>query len=135
MANKTAVKDQLQDFGQKLGGARKDRVLSAERVISDDQIGNMTLSEIWPKSEVDDIEGIDVAAMATAVRARLLRSTYWSMDASRRSGPRSPSPRISTVTLWPRLRNDKRIGRPGQSLVITRKRPGTLLKGKMSRNG
>lgn len=65
-------KDQgLQDFGAKLGGARKDRVLSAERVISDDKIGNMTLSEIWPKSEVDDIENIDMAALATAIRSEI----------------------------------------------------------------
>lgn len=58
----------IQDFGEKLGGARKDQVSSVEKEISDDEIANKTLSEIWPKSEVEAIEAPDMAALATALR-------------------------------------------------------------------
>jgi hypothetical protein len=58
----------LEDFGEKIGGARKDRVPSVDKQITDDDLANMTFSEIWPKSEVDAIEDTDMAALATALR-------------------------------------------------------------------
>lgn len=61
----------IQDFGEKLGGARKDISASMNREISDDDIARLPLSEIWPKSEVDAIEDIPLAALATAVRAEI----------------------------------------------------------------
>jgi len=58
----------IEDFGEKIGGARKDQVASVDREITDDDLANMTFSEIWPKAEVDAIEDLDVAAVATAIR-------------------------------------------------------------------
>ena len=59
----------LQDFGVKLGGARKDLAASIARDLTDADIAGMSLSEIWPKSEVDAIEDKDMAALAHAVRS------------------------------------------------------------------
>lgn len=61
----------IADFGEKLGGARKDIAASMAREISDDDIARLPLSEIWPKSEVDAIADIPLAALATAVRAEI----------------------------------------------------------------
>ncbi len=60
---------ELTDFGQKLGGARKDLAASIKRDISDDDLAGMSLSEIWPKSEIDEIQDIREAALASAVRS------------------------------------------------------------------
>jgi hypothetical protein len=64
-----AADGQIQDAGVKLGGARKDRVASVSKEISDANLSTMSFSEIWPKNEVDGIEGTDLAALATALRA------------------------------------------------------------------
>jgi RNA polymerase sigma factor (sigma-70 family) len=61
----------IQDFGEKLGGARKDISASMNREISDDDIARLPLSEIWPKAEVDAIEDIPLAALATAARGEI----------------------------------------------------------------
>ena len=60
--------DDIQDFGEKIGGARKDMQPSVSRQLSDSEIAGMTLSEIWPKPEVDAIEDAGMAALATVLR-------------------------------------------------------------------
>ena len=59
---------ELQDFGEKIGGARKDMVPSAAKEIADGDLAQMSFSQIWPKAEVDAIEDADMAALATALR-------------------------------------------------------------------
>ena len=63
----------LQDFGEKLGGARKDLAKQqfVERNLSDADLAKMSLSEIWAKSEVDGIEEPNLAALATALRSAI----------------------------------------------------------------
>jgi hypothetical protein len=61
----------LEDFGEKLGGARKDKQPSLDKELSDDDIRTQPLSKIWPKSEVDAIEDTFLAAVATAARAEI----------------------------------------------------------------
>jgi hypothetical protein len=59
------------DFGEKLGGSRKDRAaLQAEsaKAFTDDELANLPLSKIWPKETVDAIEDPFIAAFATAAR-------------------------------------------------------------------
>ena len=58
----------LQDFGEKLGGARKDKAAFVTRNIPDGDIKKMSLSEIWPKSEIANIQDADTAALATVLR-------------------------------------------------------------------
>lgn len=60
----------LEDFGEKLGGARKDavRLPSMEADFTDAEIASKPFSEIWPKKEVDSIEDNSMAAIATAIR-------------------------------------------------------------------
>lgn len=59
----------IEDFGTKLGGARKDRVApTIEGDLTDQAIAEKPLSEIWPKSEIDAIEDPRMAALATAIR-------------------------------------------------------------------
>ena len=64
---------QITDFGEKLGGARKDRdrmaSMTTEMTVED--IAKKSLSEIWPKSEVDAIEDKDLAAFAHGVRSEI----------------------------------------------------------------
>jgi hypothetical protein len=62
---------QLTDFGQKIGGARKDRVNFADREATADDIANQPLSKTWPKSEIDAIEDPKAAALAHALRQSL----------------------------------------------------------------
>lgn len=61
----------LEDFGVKLGGARKDqaRMASMDKDMTADEIAGKTLSEIWPKSEVDAIEDKDTAAFVYGLRS------------------------------------------------------------------
>jgi RNA polymerase sigma factor (sigma-70 family) len=61
----------IEDFGTKLGGARKDKQASIESDISDEDISSKPLSEIWPKAEVDAIEDTQLAAVATAIRSEV----------------------------------------------------------------
>lgn len=64
----------LQDFGEKLGGARKDLAAKAKedlvKVIGldDAALASMKLSEIFPKSMIDNIEDVGLAAFAKTVR-------------------------------------------------------------------
>jgi len=65
-ASPTPTSSGLSDFGEKLGGARKDK--AAKRVITDADYEKMSLSEIWPKSEVDSIEDTALASLAHSIR-------------------------------------------------------------------
>jgi uncharacterized protein (TIGR02594 family) len=58
----------LTDFGEKLGGARKDKVPTINADLTDSDIAGKTLSEIWPKSEIDSLEDTRFAALATTLR-------------------------------------------------------------------
>ena len=64
-------KEDIQDFGEKLGGARKDRSESFKKEYTDSDIASLPLSKIWPKSEVDAIEDKFVAAFAFAARGAI----------------------------------------------------------------
>jgi hypothetical protein len=61
----------VDDFGEKIGGARKDQKYTSERKISDDDIANLPLSKIWPKDEIEKIEDDFTAALFTAARAEI----------------------------------------------------------------
>ena len=61
----------LDDFGEKLGGARKDESPSLDREITDADIAAQPLSKIWPKSEIDAVEDKFIAALLTAARAEI----------------------------------------------------------------
>ncbi|MGB0662770.1 MAG: LPD38 domain-containing protein [Pontibacterium sp.] len=61
----------IEDFGEKLGGARKDQTSNVREKLDnmdDEAIANTTLSQLWPKSEIDAIQDIDAAAVATVAR-------------------------------------------------------------------
>lgn len=70
-AEKKAKPGELDDFGEKLGGARKDLQQSITKEISDADIASTPFSEIWPKSDVDSIEDKDLAAVAHAIRSEV----------------------------------------------------------------
>jgi len=61
----------LEDFGEKIGGARKDVSGFVQKELTDEDIASQPLSEIWPKSQVDSIEDNDLAAIATAIRGEI----------------------------------------------------------------
>lgn len=63
-----AEKPQLEDAGEKLGGARKDQVPSARQDLTDEDIASQPLSKIWPKSEIEAIEDPFLAATAQTLR-------------------------------------------------------------------
>jgi|GEM_PF-3411361 len=62
-------KSGIQDFGEKMAGARKDAETSTSRDISDEDLATLPFSKIWPKAEVDAIEDPDMAALAHALRS------------------------------------------------------------------
>uniref|UniRef100_A0A6M3JF17 Putative regulatory protein n=1 Tax=viral metagenome TaxID=1070528 RepID=A0A6M3JF17_9ZZZZ len=63
----------IADFGEKIGGAKKDKIRSESfsHDLTDDDLLTLPLSKIWPKSEVDAIEDPFVAAFATAARGAI----------------------------------------------------------------
>ncbi len=65
----------IEDFGEKLGGARKDQAAALRdavtRELSDDEIASQPLSKIWPKESIDQIEDPFIAAVAHAARAEV----------------------------------------------------------------
>lgn len=61
----------IEDFGEKLGGARKDKAASLSRAFSDDEIASQPFSKIWPAAEIDAIEDKFVAAVAATARAEV----------------------------------------------------------------
>jgi hypothetical protein len=64
----------IEDAGEKLGGARKDQFRSVrERLdaMDDEAIANSTLSQLWPKGELDRIENPLHAAFYHVVRSHI----------------------------------------------------------------
>ena len=61
----------LEDFGEKLGGSRRDQEATMYRDIPDGDIAKMKLSEIWPLKELDLIDDVPMAALATALRSSI----------------------------------------------------------------
>lgn len=65
----------IADFGQKLGGARKDQDAALRdaisRELSDEEIAALPLSKIWPKESIDEIKDPFIAAVAHAARAEI----------------------------------------------------------------
>lgn len=61
----------ISDFGEKLGGARKDLAKAMAKEWTDDDIAGQPLSKIWPKSEVDAIDDTFIAAVAFAARSEI----------------------------------------------------------------
>lgn len=61
----------IEDFGQKLEGARKDMPPSLQEEITDEQIASQPLSKIWPANAHEAIEDDLLAAVAFAARAEI----------------------------------------------------------------
>lgn len=63
----------LEDFGEKIGGARKDMppLRSLDGDLEVDQIAKMPLSKVWNKKDIDQIEDVEVAAWMTAIREQI----------------------------------------------------------------
>lgn len=64
----------IEDVGEKLGGARKDEVLSVkvrENMTDDDFIASNPLSKIWPTKEIDQIEDKSLAAFSYITRSEI----------------------------------------------------------------
>jgi len=61
----------IDDFGEKLGGAKKDMAPSLTKELTDDDIATQPFSKIWPADEVDGIEDKFAAAVAFAARAEV----------------------------------------------------------------
>ena len=68
-------KQNLDDFGEKLGGSRADKaqmqIASAISEMDDAEIASKTLSQLWPKASIDKIESAFPAAFAHAARAEI----------------------------------------------------------------
>jgi hypothetical protein len=63
--------EKIEDFGQKLGGAKKDMAPSLDKELTDDEIATKPLSQIWPANEVDGIKDQFAAAVSFAARAEI----------------------------------------------------------------
>lgn len=65
----------ITDFGEKLGGARKDDAAAlrdaVSRELSDEELATQPLSKIWPKESIDEIEDPFIAVVAHAARAEI----------------------------------------------------------------
>ncbi len=65
----------IQDFGEKLGGAKKDRAQQYREAIakefSDEELATLPLSKIWPKESIDEIEDPFHAAFAFCARGEI----------------------------------------------------------------
>ncbi len=62
---------EIEDFGEKITGARKDMESFYQKEITDDDILNQPLSKIWPKKDIDAIEDKQMAALATVLRGTI----------------------------------------------------------------
>lgn len=61
----------IQDYGEKIGGARKDLAQILQKEFSDDEIASSTLSQIWPLKDINAIDDTYTAAFAYASRAEI----------------------------------------------------------------
>jgi|GEM_PF-6130127 len=59
----------IEDFGEKIGGARKDQAPSLSRDLTDDDIATQPLNKIWPADEINAIDDKFPAAWAYAARS------------------------------------------------------------------
>lgn len=62
---------EIEDFGEKITGARKDMQSFYQKEMTDDDIISQPLSKIWPKKDIDAIEDTQMAALATALRSTI----------------------------------------------------------------
>lgn len=62
------AKSKVDDFGEKLEGARKDMVRAMAKEYSDDELASLPLSKIWPITDVNLIENKTAAAIAWTAR-------------------------------------------------------------------
>ena len=62
---------EIEDFGEKITGARKDMESFYQKEITDDDILSQPLSKIWPKKDIDAIEDKKMAALATVLRGTI----------------------------------------------------------------
>jgi len=62
---------EIEDFGEKITGARKDMESFYQREITDDDISSQPLSKIWPKKDIEAIEDKQTAALATVLRGTI----------------------------------------------------------------
>lgn len=62
---------EIEDFGEKITGARKDMQSFYQKEMTDDDIISQPLSKIWPKKDIDAIEDTQMAALATALRGTI----------------------------------------------------------------
>ena len=67
----TKAAEKVDDFGEKLEGARKDMVRAMAKEYSDDELASLPLSKIWPASDVNLIENKTAAAIAWAAREEM----------------------------------------------------------------
>ena len=67
----TAPVAEIEDFGEKITGARKDMQSFYQKEMTDDDIISQPLSKIWPKKDIDAIEDTQMAALATALRGTI----------------------------------------------------------------
>jgi|GEM_PF-1975295 len=70
-AKQTAKPASIEDFGEKLGGARKDNAPSLKRELSSDAIAAQPLSKLWPKDTADAIEDPQTSALVTVLREQI----------------------------------------------------------------
>lgn len=62
---------EIEDFGEKITGARKDMDSFYQKEMTDDDIISQPLSKIWPKKDIDAIENKQTAALATVLRGTI----------------------------------------------------------------
>lgn len=65
------IATKLEDFGEKIGGAKKDLIASNSKQWTDDDYNNLPLSKLWPKSDIESIENKTLSALATAARSQI----------------------------------------------------------------
>lgn len=61
----------IQDFGEKLGGAKKDTAPSLSKELSDNDIASQPLSKVWPADEYLGIDDKFASAVTFAARAEV----------------------------------------------------------------
>lgn len=68
---KAAKPAAIEDFGEKLEGARKDLPPSLKEDVSDEQMVSLPLSKIWPANAHEEIQNDAAAALAFAARQEI----------------------------------------------------------------
>ena len=68
---KAAKPAAIEDFGEKLEGARKDLPPSLKEEVSDEQMAGLPLSKIWPANAHEEIQNDAAAALAFAARQEI----------------------------------------------------------------